>query len=148
MPNVSQERTMGRVTTEAVVENLRDLWEAEVGQRQPAEVRRLVVPDALVDTGASSLSLPKSMIQQLGLHLTSKRRVRTAAGAKEVHQYSAVKLTIQGRDATIDVIEIPEDCPVLIGQVPLELMDFVVDPKNQKIIGNPAHGGDWVLEMY
>jgi hypothetical protein len=37
---------------------------------------------------------------------------------------------------------------VLIGQVPLELLDFVVDPRAQKLIGNPAHGGEQMLEMY
>jgi predicted aspartyl protease len=143
-----EERAMGRVTAEATMENLRDLWEADQGLRPPGAVRRIVVADALIDTGASSLSLPISMIRQLGLEPGSRRRVRTADGPREVQQYSAVKLRIQDRDATIDVVEVPDDCPVLIGQVPLELMDFVVDPKNQKLIGNPAHGGDWVLEMY
>jgi hypothetical protein len=28
----------------------------------------------------------------------------------------------------------------VIGQVPLELMDWVVDPKGQRLIGNPEHG--------
>lgn len=30
----------------------------------------------------------------------------------------------------------------------LELMDFVVDPANQRLIGNPARGGQWTLELY
>lgn len=45
-------------------------------------------------------------------------------------------------------METHEDCPVLIGQVPLELLDFVVDPKTQRLIGNPAHGGEQTYEMY
>ena len=44
--------------------------------------------------------------------------------------------------------ELPDDCPVLIGQVPLELLDFVVDPAGQRLIGNPEHGGEHVLELY
>ena len=40
------------------------------------------------------------------------------------------------------------DCPVLIGQVPLELLDFVVDPKGRRLIGNPEHGGEQMIEMY
>ena len=31
---------------------------------------------------------------------------------------------------------------VVIGQVPLELMDWVVDSKGQRLIGNPEHGGE------
>jgi predicted aspartyl protease len=148
MSSTIQDKTMGRVTTQATIENLADLYQAREGRLPPDKVRRLVVSDALVDTGASSLSLPASMIQQLGLVPGSRRRVRTADGPREVQQYSAVKLTIQDRDGTIDVVEVPDACPVMIGQVPLELMDFVVDPKNQKIIGNPAHGGQWTWEMY
>jgi hypothetical protein len=48
----------------------------------------------------------------------------------------------------IDVADLPEDCPVLIGQVPLELMDWVVDPKGQRLIGNPEHGGEWMSDMF
>ena len=55
---------------------------------------------------------------------------------------------IQGRDCDLDVMEVPDGVPVLVGQVPLELLDFVVDPINQRLIGNPDHGGEQVLEMY
>jgi hypothetical protein len=37
---------------------------------------------------------------------------------------------------------------VLIGQVPLEMLDFVVDPQSQRLIGNPEHGGEQMLELY
>jgi hypothetical protein len=46
------------------------------------------------------------------------------------------------------VVEVPDGVPVLVGQIPLELMDFVVDPVNQRIIGNPDHNGEWVLELF
>ena len=62
--------------------------------------------------------------------------------------YGAVRLTIQGRDCLSDVIGIPDDCPMLIGQVPLELLDFVVDPVGRRLIGNPAHGGEHILDMF
>ena len=44
--------------------------------------------------------------------------------------------------------ELPDDCPVLIGQIPLEILDFVVDPANRRIIGNPEHGGEHIIELY
>lgn len=55
---------------------------------------------------------------------------------------------MQGRFCVVDVVELPDDVPVLIGQVPLELMDWVVDPKAQRLIGNPAHGGEQTIELY
>jgi hypothetical protein len=45
-------------------------------------------------------------------------------------------------------MEVPDGVPVLIGQIPLEFLDFVVDPVRQRLIGNPAHGGEHVLELY
>jgi predicted aspartyl protease len=139
---------LGRVVTEATIENLADLLEVRSGKLNDQQVRRLVVHDALVDTGCFSLSLPASMIAQLGLYKVSRRRLQTAAGPRDADQYSAVRLTIQGRSMTVDVSEVPDGCPVLIGQIPLEYMDFVVDPGNQRLIGNPAHGGEWVNELF
>ena len=52
------------------------------------------------------------------------------------------------RISPMDVTELPDECPVLIGQLPLEALDFVVDPVNQRLIGNPAHGGEHIIELY
>ena len=92
---------------------------------------------------------PSGLIEQLGLS-PLRTRVRSApAPACGVAQvYGTVRLTIQGRDCPSDVVEVPDDCPVLVGQVPLEVMDFVVDPVGQQLIGNPAHGGEQTYEQY
>jgi predicted aspartyl protease len=140
--------TMGRVTTEATVENLKDLWAAERGLRTAEEVRRLVIPDALADTGATRLSLPTSLIRQLGLDRIGTKRVTSSIGPAQAAVYGPVRLTIMGRDCTEDVLEVPDGVPVLIGQIPLETLDLVVDPCNRKLTGNPAHGGEHVIELY
>jgi len=36
----------------------------------------------------------------------------------------------------------------LIGVIPLEILDFVVDPKRQRLIGNPEHGGEQMFDMF
>ncbi len=139
---------MGRVVTEAKFENLKDLWAAEQGLRLPEEVRTITLTDALVDTGATLLSLPISLIQQLGLTQFTTKRVRSSTGPVDVPMYEAVRLTIMGRECKMDVLEVPDGVPALIGQIPLEYLDFVVDPQNQTLIGNPAHGGEHAFEMY
>ena len=139
---------MGRVLVEATVENLKDLWEAESGRLADASVRRVTVAEALVDTGATTLSLPTRMIEQLGLKKRASKRVSTSAGDSTASLYDAVRLTIQDRECTVDVMEVPDQVPVLIGQVPLELLDFVIDPRRRTLVGNPAHGGEHVFEMY
>ena len=140
--------TMGRVLVEAILESLEDLWALKKGLITPDQVRRIIVPDALVDTGATMLSLPTRMIRQLGLSKSWTRQVTTSKGTSEADVYSSVKLTIKGRECPMDVIEVPDDVPVLIGQIPLEYLDFVVDPQSRTLIGNPAHGGEQMYEMY
>ena len=139
---------MGRVTTPALIENLEDLWMADRGLQSSESVRRVQVEDALVDTGAMILSLPTNLIQQLGLKSTGQKRTMTAGGPRTTSVYQAVKLTVQDRDCTVDVLEVPDAVPVLIGQVPLEILDFVIDMPNRRLIGNPAHGGQQMFEMY
>ncbi len=139
---------MGRVTTEATILNLNDLLEAAQGKLPEDQVRKVVVPSALVDTGAWSLSLPTSLIRKLGLIKLATKQVMTSKEPSTSDVYAAARLTIQGRDCSLDVTEVPDGVPVLIGQIPLELLDFVVDLKNQRLIGNPAHGGEHILEMY
>jgi predicted aspartyl protease len=140
--------TMGRVLTEATIESLRDLWDAERGRIPADQVRRVTVSDALVDTGATLVSLPTRLIRQLGLEEQYKKRVTSSIGVAEAAVYDAVRLTIQGRTCTMDVMEVPDTVPVLIGQLPLEHLDFVVDLKSRSLIGNPAHGGEHMYDLY
>ena len=101
-----------------------------------------------MDTGATYLSMPTCMIRQLGLRKGDTRRIQTCAGIVEASLYGPVQFTIQDRTGKLDVMEMADDVPVLIGQLPLELLDFVVDPQSCSLIGNPAHGGEWVIECY
>ena len=140
--------TMGKVLVAAKIENLADLLEVRKGTWTPDQVRTVEVTDALVDTGATMLSLPQRLIGQLGLQRHRTRTARTSAGTFSFGIYEPVRLTVQGRDCVIEVAEVPDECPPLIGQVPLELLDFVVDPAGQALIGNPAHGGEHMIEMY
>jgi len=140
--------TTDRVLTEATVENLKDLWDAERGLLAPDKVRRITVADAVVDTGATLLSLPTRLIRQLGLSPHRTRKVISSTGVTEATVYDVVRLTIQDRDCPVEVMEVPDDVPVLIGQLPLENLDLVVDLRARRLTGNPAHGGEQVFELY
>lgn len=140
--------TMGQVLVTAKIQSLPDLYHVNTGHLQPDQVRMVEVADALVDTGATTLSMPKRLIAQLGLIPYRKRHARTSAGPITLQMYDAVRLTIQGRDCITDVAEVPDDCPVLVGQIPLELLDFVVDPVGRRLIGNPQHGGEHMIDLF
>ena len=139
---------MGRVLTEATIENLQDVWDAERGTIPPEKVRRITIADALVDTGATLLSLPAKLIHELGLNKRYTKQVRNTTGTHDADIYGTVRLTIGGRDCPTDVIEVSDETPVLIGQIPLEYLDYVVDLRSRQLIGNPEHGGEHMFELY
>jgi hypothetical protein len=62
--------------------------------------------------------------------------------------FSAVRVTIEGRDCLSEVMELPDGSPALVGQIPLELLDFWIDTKGQCLAGNPEHGGQWIMDAY
>jgi predicted aspartyl protease len=140
--------TMGIVLVTALIENNYDVKRAEEGQIPETEIRRFEVNDARVDTGATHVSMPIRLINQLGLKRIKTVVAKTTAGPMSFGIFELVKLTIQGRDCEVRVAEVADNCPVLIGFIPLELLDFVVDSKNQRLIGNPDHGGEFMIDMY
>jgi predicted aspartyl protease len=140
--------TMGVVLVTALIENHRDVDAADEGRIPNSLVRRFEVNDARVDTGATYVSMPMRLINQLGLKRIKTVQAKTTAGPVSFGIFEQVKLTIQGRDCEVRVAEFADNCPVLIGYIPLELLDFVVDTKNQRLIGNPDHGGEFMIDMY
>jgi predicted aspartyl protease len=140
--------TMGRVLVNARIESLADLFQVSNGVIPPDQVRTVEVSDALVDTGATMLSMPKRLIAQLGLEPVRARTAPAGAGKTTTQFYGTTGLTIQGRDCCADAAELPDGCPVLIGPVALLALDFVIDMPGRRLIGNPAHGGEQMIELY
>jgi predicted aspartyl protease len=101
-----------------------------------------------VDTGATLLSLHKDHIEKLGLTFLRTVKVKTVNGSPERKVYGVARVEIQGREGEFNVLEIPDDVPVLVGYVVLEILDFVPDTSNQRLIPNPAHGGEYAVDLY
>lgn len=138
---------MGKVVVESVVSNGQDDVLVERKILKPTEVRTATIR-TLVDTGATMLVLPEDIIQQLGLPPIRKVKTRVADGrVLERQVYGYVKLTIQGRTITTEALSAPKGIPALLGQVPLEVLDFLVDSKNQRLIPNPE-SPDPEMAMY
>jgi predicted aspartyl protease len=78
--------------------------------------------------------------KKLGMTATGTRAVRTADGT--VHLAPVVKgvqIYYLDRDITCDAF-VSDNCPeCLLGVIPMEGMDVVVDPNAQAVIPNPAH---------
>jgi len=129
---------MGKVVTRIRVANWLETELLKAGARK--EKPRSVETDALVDTGAVKLYLKASVVRQLGLRPIGKVQMRSMSNRWESRTvFTPVELEIQGRTGTFNVVEIPEALPNVVGQIPLEDLDWVVDCRRQKLIPNPEH---------
>ena len=129
---------MGRVTTRIKVQNWDDVALLAVGMSKGPT--RQLEAEALADTGAVKLYLQTSLIQQLGLRPIGEVRSRTMADTTVTRRvFSPVDLEIQGRTGRFDAIEVPDTLPNVVGQIPLEDLDLVVDCQGRKLIPNPEH---------
>ena len=138
---------MGKIIQKAVVENTSDVGAAEEGLISKDKIRKLEI-EFLVDTGAAMICLPASKIAALGLHPDHKRMVNTANGKVERMVYSPIKVHIFDRTSNIDVMEVPEGTPPLLGYLALESLDLYPNPVKQILEGNPEYGGKMVMDMF
>jgi len=138
---------MGHTFVTIKVQNAVDCVLAEERKGRRRRVRTVIIPDALVDTGTTYLCLPARYIRELGLRPRPQTvKATTAAGIVERRIFSSALLTLEGRSDEFSVAELPDDAPALVGVVPLEVLDFVVDPVEQKLVGK--HGGTRMTLMY
>ncbi len=138
---------MGKTIEKVTVKNFGDILDHSKGVIKEDGIRTVEI-EAVVDTGAAYLCLPPAIIEKLGLFYSHARGVNTANGKVKRRIFHGAVIVIQGRDIQMQVMENDATTPALIGYLVLEAMDFVVDPKSQKILPNPAHDGKWVIDLY
>jgi clan AA aspartic protease len=128
------ENGVGRFSIEFQVANRRDVIMAEEGALPEDEVRRATIR-GVVDSGAGLLVLPKSVVQQLGIPVSGKVKVRYADRRSRTRDMVMdVQVEIQGRQATFTAIVEPSRDEALIGAIVLEGLDYLVDCLNQRLV--------------
>jgi len=102
------------------------------------EPAKSIEVDAVIDTGATMVVLPQDIVERLGLKKIREVKVRYANNKIETKSiYGVVTIEIKGRAANLDALAEAEGSQPLIGQVLLELLDLVVDPRTRILIPNP-----------
>jgi clan AA aspartic protease len=133
---------MGNVFAEITIKNTSDATLARNGHINENDVRTVTLT-AIVDTGASTLVINEDIFNELGLSVVETRKINLAGGAKmEGKVTSPVSIQWKNRFATVDAVVLPGGKP-LLGLLPLEFMDLMVDPVRQELVG--AHGDEIVL---
>jgi clan AA aspartic protease len=128
---------MGLTFADIKLTNSEDLALLHKGYIQEQEVRSIWV-NALVDTGASMLTIPKSIQDQLNLPKVDEQRVELGNGSViTVDVVGPVEIRFENRMAIVTAVFIPEEIEVLLGAIPLQSMDVLVDPRQERLIVNP-----------
>jgi clan AA aspartic protease len=133
---------MGIVYSEITLKNAWDVGNVKNGIIPEKDVRAVTV-NALVDTGAGTLVINEETRQKLGLTVRGVRRATLADGASAPYQVTEpVEIHWKNRDTTCPALVIPGTENILLGAIPLEDMDLIVDPQRQQLAG--AHGDEVV----
>ena len=104
-----------------------------------ADIRRTQVR-MLVDSGAYMLCLNEHLQAQLGLDIIDSMEGELADG-------SVVKMPVAGpvdiqfgnRKTSCRAVILPGNAEPLLGAIPMEDMDVLINPKTQELIINPAN---------
>ena len=118
--------------TEVKLWNYTDLEDVKRGLIPPEAVRTISI-QALVDTGAVTLVIPEDIAKSLGLSVIQVGTVTLADGTKrDIPLMGGLRIEILGRQMLCDAYVTPTGSPPLIGQIPLEMLDLVVDPGSRE----------------
>jgi clan AA aspartic protease len=102
-----------------------------LGNEQGTNWRAL---DALVDTGASTTSVPASILQELGVRPVSTERFRFAQGEVRELPVGYTWIRFAGKELITQVIFNAEGTSPLLGALALEAAYVAVDPVGQRLV--------------
>ncbi len=130
---------MGLVYAEIDIISVDDIVLHRRGFLNENEIKQTTVT-ALVDSGAYMLSINENIKTQLDLPIIEKQFVTLADESTiQVEVVGPVEVRFENRSTTVRAIVLPGDAEVLLGAIPMEDMDVLVDPRQRKLVVNPKH---------
>ncbi len=130
---------MGLVYAEIELSNGGDMYMFRQKLIKETDIKKTTI-SALVDNGAYMLAINENIKAQLGLPLIEKQFSRLAdESIIELEVVGSVEVRFENRSTTVRAIVLPGNSEVLLGAIPMEDMDVLIDPKKQKLVVNPEH---------
>lgn len=116
------------------------LVHAEIKLDNPKEAPGgAVTTQALVDTGALHLCIPEALCRQLNLAAERVRRVTFADGRSvEAPYVGPVRVEVAGRTCFVGAMVFGDE--VLLGAIPMEDLDLLVDPARLQLVPRDPRG--------
>ncbi len=130
---------MGLVHANIELVSADDLALARRGYLEQDQIKRMNI-SALVDSSAYMLSINEEIKLQLGLAVLDEMEAELADGSvRKVEIAGPVEVRFKNRRTTVDAAVLPGATEVLLGAIPMEDMDVLIDSRQQQLIVNPAH---------
>jgi len=130
---------MGLIYSDIELINSDDLALVRRGYLKETEVRKMKI-NALVDSGAMMLSVNETIKVQLGLPVLDRQMGELADGSKQSFEIvGPVDIRFANRQTTVRAVVLPGDTEPLLGSIPMEDMDVLIDPRGQRLIVNPSN---------
>ena len=130
---------MGLVYAEIEIINGGDIYAHRKGYIEEKEIKRAKVT-ALVDSGVYMLAINQQLKLELDLPVLEEQIGTLADESKiKVEIVGPIEVRFENRRCSVDAMVLPGNAEVLLGAIPMEDMDVLIDPKQQKLIVNPAH---------
>ena len=130
---------MGLIRTEIELVSSEDMLAARRGRLPESEIKRAKVT-ALVDSGAYMLAINEQLKTQLDLAVLGNQVAELADGTRvSLEIVGPVEVLFENRSTSVRAMVLPGDAEVLLGSIPMEDLDVLIDPRQQKMIVNPAH---------
>jgi clan AA aspartic protease len=93
---------------------------------------------ALVDSGANMLIINRAIADQLDLMVHESTNVELADGTICKRNIAGhVMIRFKNRSAICSAVVIPSASEVLLGAVPMEAVDVIIDPSTQQLRVHP-----------
>lgn len=126
-------KSMGFIRADIEIANAFDMGLARRGQLDKEAIRKQEV-NILVDTGAYSLCINENLATQLGLMMTGKQTFELADGEIKTFPVSEpVELRFKNRTTACRAVVLPGNTGMILGCIPLEDMDVVLDPLKESM---------------
>jgi clan AA aspartic protease len=136
---------MGLVYSEIKLVNLEDKIKAQIGVIKEQEIRSMTVT-AMVDTGAGNLVIDEATREKLGLTKKGTQSGILADGVRGLYDMAGpLEIWWKNRSFVLNTMVIPNASEILLGALPLEGMDLIVDPLGENLVG--AHGDEIVFRV-
>lgn len=139
---------MGEVKEYFQLTNFSDLCLAKGGHLPKDKIRSLQL-EMIVNTGATMVVLSEDIARKLGLEKENEVYMRLADNSlRKCFKAKGLLVQFDGRESLTDCLIGEKGIESLLGQIPLEEMDLVVDCNNKRIIPNPDSPDKPVLKVY